>query len=117
MNLREIADRLALEVCAAQQMLESEVTGGYVSDLLSYVMARAKEGDVWVTMQNHVNVVAVASLVNLTGVIITEGARPEPAMLEKAEQEGIPILVTPLTSYVVAGKLYELGVGNSVLTE
>jgi BioD-like phosphotransacetylase family protein len=117
MNLREIADRLALEVCAAEQMLETEVTGGYASDLLSYVMARAKEGNVWVTMQNHVNVVAVASLVNLAGVIVTEGARPEPVTLEKAEQEGVPILATPLTSYVVAGRLYELGVGNNDLTE
>jgi serine kinase of HPr protein (carbohydrate metabolism regulator) len=117
MKLRELVDRLALEVCASEQMLDTEVTGGYVSDLLSYVMARAKEGDVWVTMQSHVNVVAVASLVNLAGVIITEGTRPEPATLEKADQEGIPILATPLTSYVVAGRLYELGVGNSGLTE
>ena len=44
MNLRELVDRLALEVCAAEQMLDTEVTGGYASDLLSYVMARAKEG-------------------------------------------------------------------------
>jgi predicted transcriptional regulator len=117
MNLRELVDRLALEVCAAEQMLDTEVTGGYASDLLSYVMARAKEGNVWVTMQSHVNVVAVASLVNLAGVLITEGTRPEPATLEKADQEGIPILATPLTSYVVAGRLYELGVGNSGLTE
>lgn len=117
MKLRELVDRLALEVCASERMLDTEVTGGYVSDLLSYVMARAKEGDVWVTMQSHVNVVAVASLVNLVGVIITEGTRPEPATLEKADQEGIPILATPLTSYVVAGRLYELGVGKSGLTE
>ena len=117
MNLRELVDRLALEVCAAEQMLDTEVTGGYASDLLSYVMARAKEGDVWVTMQSHVNVVAVASLVNLAGVVITEGTRPEPATLEKADQEGVPILVTPLTSFVVAGRLYELGVGNSGLNE
>jgi predicted transcriptional regulator len=117
MNLREISEQLSLEVCAAEGKLDTEVMGGYASDLLSYVMARAKEGDVWVTMQSHINVVAVASLVNLAAVIITEGTKPEPATLEKADQEGIPILVTPLTSYVVAGRLYELGVGNSDLTE
>ena len=117
MKLREISEQLSLEVCAAEGKLDTEVTGGYASDLLSYVMARAKEGDVWVTMQSHINVVAVASLVNLAGVIITEGTRPEPATLEKANQEGVPILATRLTTYAVAGKLYELGVGNEGLTE
>ena len=117
MNLSYIVDQLSLEVCAAEQKLDTEVTGGYASDLLSYVMARAKEGDVWVTMQSHVNVVAVASLVNLAGVIITEGTRPEPATLEKANQEGIPILATQLTTYDVVGRMYELGVGNEGLTE
>jgi BioD-like phosphotransacetylase family protein len=110
MNLREVVGELSLEVCAAEEKLDAEVTGGYASDLLSYVMARAKEGNVWVTMQSHVNVVAVASLVNLAGVIITEGGRPEVATLEKANQEGIPILATQLTTYAVAGRLYELGV-------
>jgi serine kinase of HPr protein (carbohydrate metabolism regulator) len=117
MNLRTIVDHLHLEVCAAEQKLDTEVKGGYASDLLSYVMARAKESDVWVTMQSHVNVVAVASLVNLAGVIITEGTRPEPAMLEKANQEGIPILATRLTTYGVVGRLYELGIGNDSLAE
>jgi predicted transcriptional regulator len=112
MNLKEIAGQLSLEVCAGEEKLDSEVTGGYASDLLSYVMARAKEGNVWITMQSHVNVVAVASLVNLAGVIIAEGTKPEPATLEKANQEGIPVLATQLTTYAVAGKLYELGIGN-----
>ena len=116
-SLSELVAQLSLEVCAAEQKLDTEVTGGYASDLLSYVMARAKEGNVWVTMQSHANVVAVASLVNLAGVIITEGARPEPATLAKANQEEIPILATPLSTYTVAGKLYELGVGNEGLTE
>ncbi len=112
MNLKEIADRLELEVCAGEAKLNNEVTGGYASDLLSYVMARAKEGNVWVTMQSHVNVVAVASLVNLAGVIVTEGTRPEPATLEKANQEGIPVLATPSTTYAVVGRLFEMGVRN-----
>jgi BioD-like phosphotransacetylase family protein len=68
-------------------------------------------------MQSHTNVVAVASLVNLAGVIITEGTRPEPSTLEKANQEGIPILATPLTTYGVVGRLYELGVGSEGLAE
>jgi len=110
MKLEEVARHLSLEVCAAAARLGTEVTGGYVSDLLSYVMARAKEGNLWVTVQSHPNIVAVASLVNLAGIIITEGGRPDAGTVEKAEQEGVPILTTQLTSYEVAGRLWELGV-------
>jgi predicted transcriptional regulator len=111
MKLAEIVDRLALEVRAgADQVAEKEVTGGYACDLLSYVMARAKEGNLWLTVQGHPNIVAVASLVNLAGIVVTEGARIEPATVEKADQEGVPLLATPLTSYQLAGRLYDLGV-------
>jgi len=110
MKLEEVARHLSLEVCVAADKLGMEVTGGYASDLLSYVMAKAKEGNLWITVQSHPNIVAVASLVNLTGVVIAEGGKPDPATVEKAEQEGVPILTTPLTTYEVAGRLWELGV-------
>lgn len=111
MKLAEIVDKLALEVCAgAKQIPAKEVTGGYTCDLLSYVMARAKEGHLWLTVQGHPNIVAVASLVNLAGVVVTEAAKIDPATVEKADQEGVPLLTTPLTSYELAGRLYELGV-------
>ncbi len=111
MKLAEIVDKLALEVCGgADQVPEKEVTGGYVCDLLSYVMARAKEGYLWLTVQGHPNIVAVASLVNLAGVVVTEAAKIDPATVEKADQEGVPLLTTSLTSYELAGRLYELGV-------
>jgi predicted transcriptional regulator len=73
-------------------------------------MAKAQEGNVWVTLQSHPNIVAVASLLNLAGIIITEGVVPDAATVEKAEQEGIPILMTPLTTFTVVGRLFELGV-------
>ncbi len=111
MNLADIVQRLGLQVCAgADRLEEKEVTGGYVCDLLSYVMARAKGGDLWLTVQGHPNIVAVASLVNLAGVVVTEGAKIDPATVEKADQEDIPLLATSLTTYEVAGKLWELGV-------
>ncbi|MCX7706799.1 MAG: DRTGG domain-containing protein [Anaerolineae bacterium] len=111
MNLADIVQSLGLEACAgANRLAEKKVTGGYACDLLSYVMAKAKEGDLWLTVQGHPNIVAVASLVNLAGVIVTEGAKIDPATLEKANQEGVPILTTPLTTYELAGRLYELGV-------
>jgi len=73
-------------------------------------MAKAQAGNVWVTLQGHPNIVAVASLINLAGIIITEAMSPDPVTLEKAEEEGIPILTTELTTFTVVGRLSALGV-------
>ena len=110
MTLEEIRRQLQLEVRAARGKLAAEVTGGYASDLLSCVMAGARAGYVWVTLQGHPNIVAVASLIDLAGVNITEGMNPDPGTIEKAEEEGVPILTTPLTTFTVVGRLVELGV-------
>lgn len=110
MTLQELCHELHLEVRAAPGKLGVEVTGGYASDLLSCVMAKAQTGNVWVTLQSHPNVVAVASLINLAGVIITEGMTPDAATIEKAEGEGIPLLTTDLTTFTVVGRLSHLGV-------
>lgn len=110
MKLDELCRQLALEVRTAKNKLNVEVTGGYASDLLSWVMAKAQAGNVWITIQAHPNIVAVASLIGLSGVIVAEGVTPEPATLEKAEQEGIPILTTPLPIYALAGKMHKLGI-------
>jgi predicted transcriptional regulator len=109
-KLQEISQQLSLEVRAAVGNLGREVTGGYASDLLSCVMAKAQAGNVWVTLQGHPNIVAVASLHDLAGIIVTEGMSIDAATLEKAEEEGIPILTTPLTTYTVVGDLFKLGV-------
>jgi len=110
MKLKEICRELGLEVRTAKEKLGREVTGGYASDLLSCVMARAQSGNIWVTLQGHPNIVAVASLLNLAGIVLTEGVEPDAGTLTKAEEEGVAILTTPLTSYSVVGKLFDLGV-------
>ena len=110
MKLEAIARQLELEVHSAPDKLDADVTGGYACDLLSYVMAKGKAGALWITVQGHPNIVAVASLIGLAGIVVAEGAKVEPATLEKAEQEGVPILTTPLPTYAVAGRLWELGV-------
>ena len=110
MTLEEIRRQLDLEVRAASGKLGVEVKGGYAADLLSCVMAKAQAGNVWVTLQAHPNVVAVASLADLAGIIITEGTNPDAATIEKAQEEGIPILTTDLTTFTVVGRLFELGV-------
>jgi predicted transcriptional regulator len=109
-KLQEISQQLSLEVRAAAENLDREVTGGYASDLLSCVMAKAQAGNVWVTVQGHPNIVAVASLLDLAGIIVAEGMNIEAATLTKAEEEGIPILTSSLTTYTVVGELSKLGV-------
>ena len=73
-------------------------------------MARAQAGNVWVTLQAHPNIVAVASLLNLAGIIITEGVEVDETTRTKAEEEGVPLLTTPWTTFTVVSKLAELGV-------
>jgi hypothetical protein len=110
MTLEELSRYLPLEVWAASVKLSTEVTGGYASDLLSCVMAKARAGYVWITLQSHPNIVAVASLANLAGIIITEGMKPDAATIEKAEEQGVSILTTELSTFTVVGRLFELGV-------
>jgi predicted transcriptional regulator len=110
MKLREVVSSLNLGVASASDALDREITGGYASDLLSCVMARAQEGNIWVTLQAHANIVAVASLLKLAGIIVTEGTRLEAATIEKADEEHIPILTTSLDTFTVVGKLATLGI-------
>jgi predicted transcriptional regulator len=95
---------------AVSEAARREVRGGYVGDLLSDVMANSREGDVWVTIQKHVNVVAVAQLQGLAGIVLVNGRQPEPDMLKRAEEEHIPVISTPLQAFEVAGILHGLGI-------
>jgi predicted transcriptional regulator len=110
MTLGDIIEALALEVRAGSDQMDRVVEGGYVSDLLSDVIAGAKEGDLWVTLQLHQNIVAVAFLNNLAGIVIVGGREPEPETLEKAEEQGVPIMVSGLPAYEVVGRLYQMGI-------
>jgi predicted transcriptional regulator len=106
----EIVEALGLTVVAGAQGLEREVTGGYASDLLSCVMAGAAAGNLWVTLQAHPNVVAVADLLALAGVIITEGVAADEATLARAEERGVPLLLARETTYTTVARLVAHGV-------
>jgi len=110
MTLKEIANELALAVRTASDKLDVGVTGGYASDLLSRVMAKAQKGNIWVTLQSHPNIVAVAVLLDLAGIVVTEGREPEPDTVKRANEEGVPILTTPHSTFTIVGKLAQLGV-------
>ena len=108
MTLREMATALELTIVSDTAALDEPLAGGYVSDLLSHVMGQAKAGQVWVTMQAHQNIVAVASLVGLGAVIVTSGVMPEELTVKKAIDQEVALCMTNLSTYEVAGRLYQL---------
>jgi predicted transcriptional regulator len=109
-KVSQIVEALNLQVVAGHKGLEREITAGYCADLLSCVMARAKNGNVWVTLQAHPNVIAVATLLELAAVIITEGATIPAEVITRANAENIPLLATPHTTFQVVSELARLGV-------
>ena len=84
------------------------VSGGYASDLLSHVMGQAQAGQLWITMQGHQNIIAVASLVGLAAVVVAGGIEPEPQTIAKAKEQEVILCKTPLSVYETAGRLYRL---------
>ncbi|MDR1126534.1 MAG: hypothetical protein LBL06_00235 [Treponema sp.] len=112
MTITEIAAALGAEI-AQDEFEDVEVTGAYTSDLLSDVMANAKDGGALITIQAHKNTVAVATLVNISVVIICN-ARPLPDdMLSAAKDEGIAVIRTRENQFTVSGKLFAIFTGTA----
>ena len=110
MNLQQIIESLEMKpLTEPQEFSEIEPTCGYASDLLSCVMAGAPKKSLWVTLQAHGNIVAVATLLDLSAIIITEGAQPDQTTIDKAREENVILLSTEAPTFYVIGKLWELG--------
>jgi len=110
MQLNDLVKEFGLEVRTGAGLLDAEVTGGYVSDLLSDILAHAEDGVIWVTLHIHQNIVAVASHKGLSGIVLVQGRQPEKDTVAKAEEENIPILVTSLSAFELVGRLYKAGI-------
>jgi hypothetical protein len=108
MKLKEIIEKLQLQVLVSQDPLDTEVTGGYTSDLLSDVMANSKAKNLWITLQTHENIVAVAKLKDLAGIIIINNRQPDEAALQRAKDERVTILSSKESAFLITGKLYGL---------
>ncbi len=108
MKVKEIVEALELKVFGGESGLEREISGAYVCDLLSDVMGFAQEGEVWITLQSHINVVAIASLKDMPAIFLVKGTEPESSMLKKANEEGIVVAGTPMNTYELTGKIYKL---------
>ena len=110
MTVQEMLQQAELEVKSAGECLDTEVTGGYSGDLISGVMANAKQGNVWVTWHVHPNIVAASVIVKLAAIILVSGRQPEQETIQKAQQESVPILVSKLPAFEIIGRLYGMGI-------
>lgn len=107
MKVSDLVKELDLVVFSGRDGLNREITGGYVSDLLSDVMGNASEGEVWVTLQTHRNVVAIASLKELACILLVGSLTPEQNTIDHSNEEGIPVLGTAMSTFEIAGLMYQ----------
>ena len=108
MKVFELVEKLGLKVFSGQDGLDCEIKGGYVSDLLSDVMGNAREGEVWITLQVHQNVLAIASLKDLAAVILVNSLEPQENTVRHSNEENIPVLGTNLSTFEISGKVYQI---------
>ena len=108
MKVSELIEELHLQVISGEKGLDREIGGAYVSDLLSDVMGNARESQVWITLQVHQNVMAIASLKDLAAVILVKGLQPHKSTIQHSNEEQIPLLSTTDSTFELSGKLYEL---------
>ncbi len=124
MTLRELVQVLDLQELTpdtgthadltADGSYDSQITRGYASDLLSDVLANAPQGGILVTLQVHLNVIAVASHAGLRAVIFSCGRLPDEGVVEKAVEEGLSLFSSSTDTFELVGRLHELGVRGSL---
>ena len=106
MTVSELAERFGFQIIAAPEP-GREIEGGYVGDLLSWVMGRAQSGNVWITIMSNVNVLAVASLSDVSAVLLAEGVALEPGHVQTALEKGVNVLSTDLSAFEAAVRIAE----------
>ncbi len=115
MKVSELQALIGAENLTPEIAEDREITCGYTCDLLSWVMAHGDEGMAWVTVQTHLNVIAVAVLSDMACVVLPENIRMEADSLQKARDEGMAVLTSPLTAYEICGKLSAEGVPGKAM--
>ncbi|MBT9133647.1 MAG: hypothetical protein DDT38_00370 [Firmicutes bacterium] len=110
MNLKAMVEALDLRVVCGEEHLSRDVSGGYVSDMLSDVLAHAALDCIWVTRQSHRNVIAVASLLGLAAVVLVNCPEPSPELVSKAQAENVVLLYSTVSAFELVGRMYALGI-------
>lgn len=105
MTVKQLADKNGFN-CIALPCPDREVKGAYIGDLLSWVMGRAEVDNAWITIMSNINVLAVASLADVSCIILAEGVSLEDSILETARKKSVNILSTELSAYEIATRLH-----------
>ena len=113
MDIQSLISLTGAHLLTPNADLTREVKCGYSCDLLSWVMAHGKNGMAWVTVQTHMNVVAVATLMEMAAVVVPENIQVAEDVLARAESEGVAILSSEKTAYELCGLMYEAGIKKS----
>ena len=108
MTVKEFADNINAEIISGGDNLHKEISGCYIGDLLSWVMANAEEGNVWMTIMSNINVVAVAKLTEVSCILMCEHVTPDSECLKRSNEQGITILRTSLSAYDAAVALSKI---------
>lgn len=116
MTVQALIEKMDLTLLTPDVDTQTEVTSGYTCDLLSWVMAHGQPGMAWVTVQTHMNVIAVALLLEMACVILPEGIMPEPSTLQKAEEEGIAVCSSRKTAFALCAAMAEMGLAAAQRT-
>jgi predicted transcriptional regulator len=104
MTVKELAEKYSFEILSMPDP-EREVNGGYIGDLLSWVMGRAEASNLWLTIMTNMNIAAVAQLSDVSAVLVCEGARPDDSVIHTADEKGVNILLTNDTAYNTAVRI------------
>jgi hypothetical protein len=110
MKLKDLIEKLGLELKSKTDTLDRDVTIAYSSDILSDVMSHARDGCLWITLHTHRNIVSVGSLKSLAGIVLVNGRQPDDETLAKANEENVALMSTKMSTFEIVGKLYELGI-------
>lgn len=105
MKLSELIKKLNLTLLTSKDYADREIGGCYIGDLLSWVMGRAQQGDVWITIMNNINIVAVASLTDCACILLCEDVTADEEIIQKADAEGIVIIKSGETAYELAARI------------
>lgn len=108
MKISDLIKELNLTLFCGETFLDREITGGYTCDMLSDVMGNIDPGMIWITMQMHANVLAIASLKDLSAVLLVNGASPDENTLLKGQAEEVVLVGTTLPAFEISGKIYQL---------
>ena len=107
MTVKDFIEKQNLKVLVEGE-LDREITSCYIGDLLSWVMGRAPEDSAWLTVMGNINSIAVATLADVSCIVLVENAALDDEAKAKAEMHGVTILSTGLNSYELAVELSKM---------